>query len=150
MMALVDLPAQLQPQMDSARLNVVLTIEGSVVEERSFVLVQHSAGSDADLAGHTVDDGRHAFTYSLAPNDARSLGAIRRAVAAAKQADQRGSLTMGVGLTDLCADDFLPDGPLLVDVFLKTSETGRYVRTLDGYDLRELSEGELVDIMPCL
>ncbi|MEM6381806.1 MAG: hypothetical protein AAF739_03965 [Pseudomonadota bacterium] len=147
--ARVELPQQLVPRAEGTRFNVTLTLEEEVVESRSFVLVRNDSDRASAMAQPTVAPGRQSYTFSLAPADQLSLEDIRRKMLEAKAAERTGSLALAVAVTDVCAKGDLPDGPLLVDVYLKTSETERFVRTLDGYDLRELQSGELADLPIC-
>lgn len=142
--AAVEMPRVLEPGPDGVRLNVKLTIEGELAEERSYALLHQSAKS---LVRHLPDAGpdRHTFVYALSEEDQRGMTAIRQAVETAKAQDQRGSLAVNIEVSDLCTRGVLPEGRLLVDVFLYTSETERFIRTIDGYDLREISGGDLSD-----
>lgn len=147
--AAIEMPEALVPQPGGVRLNVRLSIEGAVSEERSYALVQTSSAHSEQAHGIVPEEGRHAFIYQLTQEDQMGMNAIRRVISTAEQAGQRGSLSITVGVDDICARAPLDDGELLVDVFLKSSETGRFVRTLDGYDLRELG-GIQYDVRPCL
>lgn len=141
------MPAALVPKIDGVRLNVRLTIEGAVAEERSYALVgQDLTSVQTDLP--QADGDRHTFIYALSPDDQRGMDAIRRAVEVAKANQQSGSLSVSVSVDEMCVAGDLPDGPLRVDVFLKTSETNRFVRTLDGFDLREISTDGLDEELP--
>ncbi|MFN3170034.1 MAG: hypothetical protein ACE37E_05000 [Hyphomicrobiales bacterium] len=145
--AAIEMPAVLVPNIDGVRLNVTLSIEGAVAEERSYALVgQDLASLQTDLPEASSD--RHIFVYALSPEDQLGMDAIRRAVEAAKANDRSGSLAISVSVDEMCAAGSLPDGPLRVDVFLKTSETNRFVRTLDGFDLREISIDGLEEELP--
>jgi hypothetical protein len=145
--AAIEMPAALVPNLDGVRLNVTLSIEGAVAEERSYALVgQDLASLQTDLPEASSD--RHTFVYALSPEDQLGMDAIRRAVEVAKANDQSGSLAISVSVDEMCAAGSLPDGPLRVDVFLKTSETNRFVRTLDGFDLREISIDGLDEELP--
>jgi hypothetical protein len=145
--AAIEMPAALVPKIDGVRLNVRLTIEGAVAEERSYALVgQDLASLQTDLPQAGRD--RHTFVYALTPDDQRGMDAIRRAVETAKANQQRGSLGVSVSVDEMCVAGDLPDGPLRVDIFLKTSETNRFVRTLDGFDLREISIDGLDGTLP--
>jgi len=145
--AAIEMPAALVPRIDGVRLNIRLTIEGAVAEERSYALI----GQDLTLVQSDLpqaDGDRHTFVYALSPDDQRGMDAIRRAIEVAKANQQSGSLSVNVSVDEMCAAGSLPDGPLRVDVFLKTSETNRFVRTLDGFDLREISIDGLGDELP--
>jgi hypothetical protein len=83
--------------------------------------------------------------YRLSNADQLGMESIRRAMATAEQAGQSGSLSLRVGVEDICFSAPPPDDRMLIDVYLMTSETGRFVRTLDGFDLRELG-GSGVDL----
>lgn len=145
--AAITMPAALVPQPDGVRLNVNLTIEGSVAQERSYVLVgQDVAALQANLP--EAGNGRHTFVYALSEADQRGMDAIRRAIEIAKANQQSGSLAVSVSVDEMCALGSPPEGPLRVDIFLKTSETNRFVRTLDGFDLREISIDGLDDDLP--
>lgn len=150
--AAIELPDALMPQPGGVRLNVELSIEGAVAEERSYALIQTASSLNVQSHGIVPEAGRHAFIYQLTEEDQMGMNAIRRAIFAAEQAGQSGSLTIAVGVDDICARAPLADGRLLVDVFLKSSETGRFVRTLDGYDVRELGAVDVgleADLRPC-
>lgn len=135
--AAIQVPDILVPQPDGVRLNVSLTIEGAVAEERSYALVRQDPSTlSADLP--EARNGRQTYVFALSPEDQLGLEAIRRAVEAAKVNEQSGSLSISVDVRDICTQEPLPDSPLRVDVFLMTSETERFVRTLDGYDLQEI------------
>lgn len=136
--AAIEMPTSLVPQPGGVRLNVRLTIEGAVAEERSYALLQTSSAQAPEIHDLEPLSGRHAFVYRLSQEDQLGMDAIRRATQAARQAGQNGSLSLRVSVEDICASGPLDQDQLLIDVFLKTSETGRFVRTLDGYDLREL------------
>jgi hypothetical protein len=145
--AAVDMPATIRPLPGGVRLDLRLTIEGEVAEERSYVLAQQEAASlETDLP--QAEPGRHAFVYALEPEDQRGMEAIRQAVETAKARDQRGSLVVNVSVRALCTTAALPEGPLLVDVFLLTSETGRFIRTLDGFDIRQVAGETLPEQLP--
>lgn len=145
--AAITMPAALVPQREGVRLNVNLTIEGAVAEERSYVLVgQDVASLQSDLP--EAGRGRHTFVYALSQEDQRGMDAIRRAIEVAEANQQSGSLGVSISVEDMCAASSPPEGPLRVDIFLKTSETNRFVRTLDGFDLREISIDGLDDELP--
>ncbi len=145
--AAIEMPAALVPKLDGVRLNVRLTIEGAVAEERSYALVgQDLASLQTDLPN--ARNNRHTFVYALSPDDQRGMDAVRRAVEVAKANQQRGSLGVSVSVDEMCTAGNLPDGPLHVDIYLKTSETNRFVRTLDGFDLREISIEGLDGTLP--
>ncbi|MEO0382276.1 MAG: hypothetical protein AAF234_01880 [Pseudomonadota bacterium] len=145
--AAITMPAALVPQPEGVRLNVNLTIEGVVAEERSYVLVgQDVASLQSDLP--EAGRGRHTFVYALSVEDQRGMDAIRRAIEVAEANQQSGSLGVSISVEDMCAASSPPEGPLRVDIFLKTSETNRFVRTLDGFDLREISIDGLDDELP--
>jgi hypothetical protein len=147
--AAIEMPAVLVPRPDGVRLNVNLAIEGAVAEERSYVLIGHDVTS-LQTALPEAGTGRHTFVYALSAEDQRGMDAIRRAVEVAKANQQTGSLSVSISVEEMCAAGSFPEGPLRVDIFLKTSETNRFVRTLDGFDLREISiEGLDDDLPPC-
>ena len=145
--AAVEMPRFLTPQPGSVRLNVTLTIEGAIAEERSYVL-QEMAATDLAEDLPNVEEDRHAFVYALSHTDQMGLDAIRRAVETAKTNRQSGSLSLGIEVQDICTTETPDDGPLRVDVFLMTSETGRFVRTLDGFDLREVTPASFDESLP--
>lgn len=150
--AAIELPDALMPQPGGVRLNVVLSIEGAVAEERSYALIQTSLAQSEQAQAFAPQAGRHAFIYRLTNADQMGMDAIRRAILTAEQAGQSGSLSLSVGVENICARAPLGDDRLLVDVFLKSSETGRFVRTLDGYDLHELGAADVrieESIRPC-
>lgn len=140
--AAIELPDTLLPRPGGVRLNVVLSIEGAVAEERSYALIQTSLAQGEQALAIAPQAGRHAFIYRLTDADQMGMDAIRRAILTAEQAGQSGSLNLRVSVENICARAPLDDDQLLVDVFLKTSETDRFVRTLDGYDLRELGAAD--------
>ena len=145
--AAVEMPRFLVPEPDSVRLNVTLTIEGTIAEERSYVLREMAATHFAnDLPN--VEEDRHAFVYALSHTDQMGLDAIRRSVETAKANRQSGSLSLGIEVQDICTTETPDDGPLRVDVFLMTSETGRFIRTLDGFDLREVTPASFDESLP--
>lgn len=138
--AAVEMPDMLVPRPAGVRLNVELTIEGEVAEQRSYALVQMSSAQSAQVHGFAPETGRHAFIYRLTDADQLGMESIRQAIFAAEEAGQSGGLSLRVSVEDVCVSAALPEDALLVDVFLMTSETGRFVRTLDGFNLRELSD----------
>lgn len=138
--AAIEMPDMLVPKPESVRLNVELTIEDEVAEQRSYALIQTSFAESTEMGGFVPEAGRHAFIYRLTEADQLGMEAIRRAIFAAEEAGQEGGLRLQVSVEDVCANAPLPGDALLIDVFLKTSETERFVRTLDGFDLREMSD----------
>lgn len=136
--AAIEMPDMLVPQPQAVRLNIELAIEDEVAEQRSYALIQTFSAEGTRMHGLSPESGRHAFIYRLSEADQLGMEAIRSAMLAAEQAGQNGSLNLRVSVEDVCARTRLPDDRLLIDVYLMTSETGRFVRTLDGFDLREL------------
>lgn len=147
--AAIEMPDMLIPQPEAVRLNVELTIEDEVAEQRSYALIQTGSSDQTgssgrgDRQGFPPEDGRHTFIYQLSDADQLGMESIRRAIFAAEAANQEGGLSLRVSVEDVCASAPVPDEQLLVDVFLMTSETGRFVRTLDGFDLRELNDPDV-------
>lgn len=145
--AAVEMPDFLIPQPDGVRLSVTLSIEGSVTDERSYVLQEIEAANIADDLPN-VEEDRHAFVYALSHTDQTGLEAIRRSVEVAKANQQSGSLSLEVSVQDICTTEPLDDEPLRVDVFLMTSETGRFIRTLDGFDLHQMATEAIKESLP--
>ena len=144
----VDLPRQIVPLAEGVRMAVTLTIDGAIAHERSYVLVDTTPSAETPPS----TPGRAIYAYGLSGEDQRGMDAIRAAVADARAKQQGGSLAVQFRVEKACASGAVPDGPLPVDVYLRTSETGSYVRTLDGFDLREVPSGAVAtldDLEPC-
>ena len=143
--AAVEMPNSIQPTDEGVRLNLNLSVEGDLVEERSYVL-QREQASDATVPHPTPVAGRQIYVYRLSQTDQRGLEAVRADVLDRKEDGQRGSLSIGVAVEEMCEierrDGETAANNLPVDVFLRTSETDRFVRTLDGFDLNELRAGD--------
>lgn len=144
--AAVEMPSTLMPAAEGVRLNLSLVVEGNLIEERSYVLEREEA-ADAAVPHPVPVEGRQVFVYRLSDTDKQGLDAIRADVLNRKAAGQGGSLTIGVAVEDMCrlgneGDSADAPGAMPVDVFLRTAETDRFVRTLDGFDLAELQAGD--------
>lgn len=146
--AAVALPSPLVPLPDGARLNVTLTIEGETVEERSYVLVRTTGPVASHTVARRIPEDREVYVYELSHEDQRGLTVIREQALEARDAGQRGSLAIAVSVTDLCLRSPLADGPLLLDAYLRTEETDRFVRVLRNYDMRE-DLGATHSLPPC-
>lgn len=150
--AAIEMPTTLLPQPGGVRLNINLTIEGAVAEERSYALVQTASAQASEAHNIEPSSGRHAFIYRLSQEDQLGMDAIRRTMQEARQAGQSGSLSLRVSVEDICTTGMPDEDQLLIDVFLRTSETGSFVRTLNGYDLRELHAADVgleENVRPC-
>lgn len=144
--AAVEMPNTLMPTAEGVRLDLRLVVDGSLIEERSYVLEREDA-ADAMVLHPVPVQGRQIFVYRLSDTDQQGLDAIRADVMDRQAAGQGGSLSIGVAVNDMCRLGTETEGAntpdtMPVDVFLRTSETDRFVRTLDGFDLTELQAGD--------
>ncbi len=134
----VQMPRYVRISPGGARLVVsARKIDGSYDQSQSFILeelVKDSAdttelprpGSWVDISG-----------YRVAPKDLGRLRSFRETIAHMKKLhgdNVEGSLSVGV---DGCIRTALPDGPVLITVWIKSEETGEYVVLLDSLDIRK-------------
>ena len=98
-----------------------------------------------------MGDGDALGIYALTADDVARVTAIRDELVAASEAGEKVTASINVTAKAFCLrGDSLPSS-LLVTTYIKTSETGRFVPLIRGYDLAdqpELTAG-LKDLPAC-
>jgi len=142
----VRLPTGLKPRAGGVNMDVSMKLGGAPDQKATLSLVE--TRDPADLSGlPAVRPGSSIYAYRLAPSDVERLVLMREAQQ--RQGGKGGSL--GIATKEFCLVGALPSGPLLVTVYLLTSETRSYVVITNDLDLGKepaVAE-ELSKLKPC-
>jgi len=140
----IALPETLEPLADTVKLTVLAETDDGVTIRRSFMLEEAPAGEDTS----GLDADENIRVYRLKEREAEDLAVVRADVLARKEKAGGGKLEISVGAT-ACRTGALPDSPLPMSTYLKTSETGSFVPLTRDVDLRSLGGNpELVAAIP--
>ena len=142
----VRLPTGLKPRAGGVNMDVSMKLGGAPDQKATLSLVETREA--ADLSGlPSARPGFSIYAFRLAPSDVERLVLMR--AAQQRQGGKGGSL--GIATKEFCLVGALPSGPLLVTVYLLTSETRSYVVITNDLDLGKepaVAE-ELSKLKPC-
>jgi hypothetical protein len=152
--AAVLVPAQIRPAPKGVTMTVTALPAAGGKHERVYALEPVTDAAElAQLPPH--DAGRmRLIAYRLNPRDAAQLDVFRQEMQmVAKQSGQKNKGSLGISAEKVCHTESLPQGPLYMTSYLKTSETGEYVVAASNVDLRDMAATHKIDlgtaIPPC-
>ncbi|MGL4976228.1 MAG: hypothetical protein ACRC56_13095 [Bosea sp. (in: a-proteobacteria)] len=152
--AAVLIPAQIRPAPKGVTLTVVSMPANGGRHERVFALEPVTDPTDLSrLPTHDAGKTR-LMAYRLAPRDSAQLDVFRQEMQQiAKQNGRKNKGSISISADKICHTDSLPQGPLHMTSYLKTSETGDYVVLTKDVDLRDMAARHKIDlgtaIPPC-
>lgn len=152
--AAVLVPAQLRPAPKGVTMTVTALPATGGKHERIYALEPVTDAAElAQLPPHDAGKMR-LIAYRLNPRDAAQLDVFRQEMKmVAKQNGQKNKGSLGISADKVCHTETLPQGPLYMTSYLKTSETGEYVVAAKDVDLREMAATHKIDlgtaIPPC-
>ena len=79
-------------------------------------------------------------SLSLTPEDAKLFRQFQQTIANHKANNGKGTGSFGLGLTDFCLPDPMPERDLLVDVYLQTDQQDGFFKFLSDVDVKEQAE----------
>jgi hypothetical protein len=146
--AAVLLPAYMQPLPGTARLLVTVERSGTPKIEESLALHEVDDPEAATLNVESTGD-RRLYAFSLSAESARTLEKLRHEVRSEPRRDgEKRNLTLKVA-AKACHTNAIPDGPVPITTYLKTTETKSFVPLTRNVDLRTLVSGQPLEIQPC-
>jgi hypothetical protein len=135
----VELPQELQPLPEGARLIISVQHGDGTRQERSVKLAPSHAIADRDPLRAHAPAGASVAAYRVAPEELPALERFRAEVREQRARSGTASRLMLSVAADSCRAGPLPDGPLPLTTYLKTSETGEFVALARNLDLRALA-----------
>lgn len=148
--AAVRLPRTIRPLRDQVRLHLVAKLASGKEDTQDFRLAEVSEPADLLSLRGEIEGGTHLFAYRLEPAEAARLTAFRDTLKKQQSSSggRGGALTISIA-TEACRSADLPDGPVLLTTYLRTTETGEYVPLTRDVDMRSIVRGrDLVAEMP--
>lgn len=149
--AAVRLPRAFQPRPGGVKVVATWGKKGDPASEKKIdiALQETSLSAEGPALGKEIRQGHYLQVYRVAPDDVPRLRALQAEIARAKAQRQADHGSLGVG-ADACRIDDLPEGPILMTTFLKTSEETGWLTVLKDIDLRAAvtKDKPLEDIVP--
>lgn len=152
--AAVLLPSQIKPTPTGVMLTVTALPAAGGKHERIYALEPVTGAEElSQLPQHETGKTR-LLAYRLSPRDAAQLDVFRQEMQlVAKQAGKKNKGSLGISASKVCHTESLPQGPLYMTSYLKTSETVNYVVLTKDVDLRDMAATHKIDlgtaIPPC-
>lgn len=144
----VRLPNALRARAEGTVLRVAVRVGKGEEEARDFALREITDRSEFDLLASEGEAGFHISAYAIAAGDVAHLRMFRAALLQKKKDGVGGSLALSVR-PDTCRTEPLPNGPVLLSTYLKTSETNGYVPLARDVDLRSFeAERDIAAMIP--
>lgn len=149
--AAVRVPRAFQPRPGGVKVVASWGKKGDPASDRKveIVLQEASLSAEGPALARENAPGQDLRVYRVAPADVARLRALQAEIARAK-ADRRADHgSLGVA-ADACRTGDLPDGPILMTTFLKTSDETGWLTVLKDVDLRALASKDkpLEEIAP--
>ena len=149
--AAVRLPRAFQPRPGGVKVVATWGRKGVPESEKKIeiALQETSLSSEGPALAREIRHGAYLQVYRVAPDDVPRLRALQAEIARAKAEKRADHGSLGVG-ADACRIDDLPDGPILMTTFLKTSDETGWLTVLKDIDLRTAvtKERSLEEIVP--
>jgi len=149
--AAVRLPRAFQPRPGGVKVVATWGKKGDPASEKKIeiVLQETSLAAEGPALAKEVRPNNYLQVYRVAPQDVPRLRALQAEIARAKAEKQADHGSLGVG-ADACRIDELPEGPILMTTFLKTSDETGWLTVLKDIDLRSAvtREKSLEEIVP--
>jgi hypothetical protein len=145
----IRLPEVLRPLPGGVALRTVTKFDGEPDRIDSFDLVEINDPADLAELNEQIHPGADVHVFALSSDGRDGLDTLRQTIAAKRAAGQHGSMSLNVGMKDLCLAETLPDGPLYFTTLVKTSETGHFVVLNNRMNLREIAAATLDQVPPC-
>jgi hypothetical protein len=80
--------------------------------------------------------------FQLSDSDARKMQYVQSQLRPFKGEGRGGALSFGVDLKDVCADSPMPDGEVLVDIFIQTATKSGFIPLNKNLNVRQSRNGE--------
>lgn len=149
--AAVRLPRAFQPRPGGVKVVASWGKKGDPASEKKIeiALQETSLSAEGPALAKEVRPGHYLQVYRVAPDDVPRLRALQAEIARAKAEKRADHGSLGVG-ADACRIDDLPDGPIAMTTFLKTSDETGWLTVLRDLDLRSVATKEkpLEEIVP--
>lgn len=149
--AAVRLPRAFQPRPGGVKVVATWGRKGDPASEKKIeiALQETSLSAEGPALANEIRQGHYLQVYRVAPEDVPRLRALQAEIARAKAEKQADHGSLGVG-ADACRIDELPDGPILMTTFLRTSKETGWLMVLRDVDLRTVATKEkpLEEIVP--
>lgn len=149
--AAVRMPRAFQPRPGGVKVVATWGRKGDPASEQKIeiALQETSLSAEGPSLAKEIRPGNYLQVYRVPPADVPRLRALQAEIARAKaqKLADHGSLSVGA---DACRIDDLPEGPILLTTFLKTSEEAGWLTLLKDVDLRALATKEkpLEELLP--
>lgn len=149
--AAVRLPRAFQPRPGGVKVVATWGRKGDPASEKKIeiALQETSLSAEGPELAKEVRPHNYLQVYRVAPVDVPRLRALQAEIARAKAEKQADHGSLGVG-ADACRIDDLPEGPILMTTFLKTSDKTGWLTVLKDIDLRSAvtKDKPLEEIVP--
>lgn len=149
--AAVRMPRAFQPRPGGVKVVATWGKKGDPASEQKIeiALQETSLSAEGPALAKEIRPGYYMQVYRVPPADVPRLRALQADIARAKAQKQADHGSLGVG-ADACRIDELPEGPILMTTFLKTSDETGWVTVLKDVDLRAVATKEkpLEELVP--
>lgn len=149
--AAVRVPHMFQPRSSGVKVVATWGKKGDPASERKveIVLQEASLSAEGPALAKEYLPGQNLHVYRVAPDDVARLRALQAEIARAKVEKRADHGSLGVA-ADACRIGELPDGPIVMTTFLKTSEETGWLAVLKDVDLRAVATKQrpLEEIVP--
>ena len=149
--AAVRLPRAFQPRPGGVKVVASWGKKGDPASEKKIeiILQETSLSAEGPELAKEVRPNNYLQVYRVAPQDVPRLRALQAEIARAKAEKQADHGSLGVG-ADACRIDDLPEGPIPMTTFLKTSDEAGWLTVLKDVDLRSAvtKDKPLEEIVP--
>lgn len=146
----LTIPNDLKPKPGGVHLDLAYK-QGEKPEEKRVVELEESTSTSDFVGLPSAPTGTKTYVYRLPENEITTLNKIRNQVILAKAKKEKGSLSMGIAAKEFCANNKIPNAPLLVTTYVLSSENNEYVILTRDIDLRsdETIGASLDGLAPC-
>ena len=151
--AAVVLPVAIVPKPGGVKFDIVHERK-SGADRRELSIALEAIPTSAEGLGRlpTPRAGSAIHVFRIPPAEIGRLTAFRGSILEHRATEPdawRGSVSISAAG---CASGALPNGPLIVDTYLKTEKTPDFVPLVQGFDLRSVADPKVLDTMasaPC-
>ena len=120
--------------------------DGSLnIDETYLVEIIRNPDMSAELLAG-INPGESVTVLGLTQSDIQRMRAVQSSVAAISKDDPEGSGSLGVFLDGVCLQSKMPEGTVLIDIFLQTSDQDGFFVLSRNLDLRKQSMQDGTDL----
>lgn len=131
----VTLPNDLKPRPGGVHMDLAYS-QGDKPEEKRVVKLEQSDSAPDYVGLPKAGVGTKTYVYRLPADEVATLNKIRNDALIEKSKGKKGSLTMGIAAKEFCANNKIPDQPLLLTTYVLSSENNEYVVLTKDIDIR--------------